>query len=51
MGGGTGTVRRPRFFPSTLTMPAVMYTDRGSEYCSRKFKRACRKPGIDSDRL
>ncbi|MFF8919312.1 IS3 family transposase [Streptomyces sp. NPDC015032] len=24
----------------------IMHTDRGSEYCSRKFKRACRKLGI-----
>ncbi|WP_420709178.1 DDE-type integrase/transposase/recombinase, partial [Streptomyces sp. NRRL S-37] len=24
----------------------IMHTDRGSEYCSRKFKRACRQPGI-----
>ncbi|MFC6703604.1 IS3 family transposase [Streptomyces thermocoprophilus] len=24
----------------------IMHTDRGSEYCSRKFKRACRQLGI-----
>jgi transposase InsO family protein len=24
----------------------IMHTDRGSEYCSRRFKRACRKLGI-----
>jgi transposase InsO family protein len=24
----------------------IMHTDRGSEYCSRRFKRACRKLGV-----
>ncbi|MGJ3558497.1 transposase [Streptomyces sp. INA 01156] len=24
----------------------IMHTDRGSEYCSRRFRRACRKLGL-----